>query len=252
MRLRPSAAQRVGVEIVGGYDPLVSRRMAVYTDRMAGLEPEFTDACVRCELIPLDRGWRGWWLDWLNVRYVVSRQDLLRRGFLPRKEFREETGPSVVVFENIEARSRVTLHRRWVTVSGPEEAVERMMASRQVPVLVVEGGPPPPAKVDVGTARLREHEGDRLVIDVTATSDAMLLVASTWAPGWRATVDGRAAQVLPANLALRAVPVPAGEHEVRLEYRAPGFRSGAAVSGASLVLLALGWLLASRRRGDEA
>jgi hypothetical protein len=251
MRLRPSAAQRHGVELVGGYDPLVSRRFALYTDRMAGLEPEFTDACVRCELIDVDPHWRRWWLDWLNVQYLVSRQDLLRRGFLRLKEFREEAGPPVGVFENLEVQPRATLHGTWVTVDGPEEAAERMMASGYDPVLVVEGGPPSSATSEAGSAWLREDEGDRIVIEVTAKSDAMLLVSATWAPGWRATVDDAPASVLPANVALRAVPVPVGEHEVRLEYRAPGFRSGVVVSVATLVLLALGWLLASRGRGDE-
>ena len=74
-----------------------------------------------------------------------------------------------------------------------------------------------------------------------------LVIPDTWSPGWRAGVNGKAATLCRANYAFRAVPVPAGESEVRMEYHAEGFAVGAAISGGSALLLTLGSLVARRK-----
>jgi hypothetical protein len=54
--------------------------------------------------------------------------------------------------------------------------------------------------------------------DVTSDGPALFVTRDSYAPGWRATVDGAATAVLRANGKHRAVAVPAGRHEVRLRY----------------------------------
>jgi hypothetical protein len=61
---------------------------------------------------------------------------------------------------------------------------------------------------------------------------------ASFARGWTAWVDGLPVPVLRANGKHRAVPVPAGAHEVRLRYRPPGLGAGLAVT----VVAALGGL----------
>jgi len=64
----------------------------------------------------------------------------------------------------------------------------------------------------------------------------------TFYPGWRATVDGQAAEIVRANYAFRAVALEAGAHQVVLRYRPRSLIAGTIVSGAALLagLLALG------------
>ncbi len=54
-------------------------------------------------------------------------------------------------------------------------------------------------------------------------------------PGWRATVDGVACDVLRANVAFRAVHVVGGHHVVELRYRPRGAWPGLAVSAVALL-----------------
>ena len=54
-------------------------------------------------------------------------------------------------------------------------------------------------------------------------------------PGWRATVDGRAAEIERANYAFRAIALEAGAHEVALSYRPRSLIAGTIVSGAALL-----------------
>jgi uncharacterized membrane protein YfhO len=71
-----------------------------------------------------------------------------------------------------------------------------------------------------------------------------------WASGWSVTVDGRPARELQADVVMRGVVVPAGEHEIVWSYRVPGLRAGLLLSALGLLELAAwsGALLARRRR----
>lgn len=66
--------------------------------------------------------------------------------------------------------------------------------------------------------------------------------------GWTATVDGQEAKIVQADYGLMAVCVPAGEHEIRFDYRPYGFRAACGISAAALILLVLLLLFAGRRR----
>ena len=57
-----------------------------------------------------------------------------------------------------------------------------------------------------------------------------LVLADLAYPGWRATVDGRSADVLTVDGLFRGVVVPAGAHEVELRYRPLSVRVGALLS----------------------
>jgi len=98
-----------------------------------------------------------------------------------------------------------------------------------------------------GTARVVEHTGASLRIEVEADGPALLVVAENRAPGWQASVDGGPAQpTLACDVTWQAVPVPAGRHEVRLDYEPPAFRHGLWVSLAAAALLAAMLLLPRR------
>lgn len=70
-----------------------------------------------------------------------------------------------------------------------------------------------------------------------SAQEAILVVTDAYYPGWKATIDGLPTQVWRANYALRAVVVPAGEHEVRYIYDPLSLRLGVGISTASISLL---------------
>jgi uncharacterized membrane protein YfhO len=78
---------------------------------------------------------------------------------------------------------------------------------------------------------------DIIVLKVRINQSGFLRVIESFDPGWRATVDGAAARVLPANDFALAVRLDSGTHEVRLQYHTPGVATGAAISLVSLLLL---------------
>ena len=90
-----------------------------------------------------------------------------------------------------------------------------------------------------------------IALDGQDTRTTYLLVAETWYPDWRATVDGREAATHRANYAQIGVELPAGAREVRLEFRSSASATGAIITWLSLLtaVAATAVPLLRRRRG---
>jgi uncharacterized membrane protein YfhO len=76
-------------------------------------------------------------------------------------------------------------------------------------------------------------------------------VLDNYYPEWRAAVDGEPAPVVRANLAFRAVPVPAGDHVVMMHFEPRALRAGVLVSVTlllGLTAIGAGSLVMERRR----
>ena len=97
-------------------------------------------------------------------------------------------------------------------------------------------------------ARIVRYEERLVEVETEADGDAMLVLLDANAPGWTATVTGAPAPVLTANVAFRAVPVPAGKHLVRFSYTPPAWRPALLLSAAGLAVLGL-WAALTVRRG---
>lgn len=92
---------------------------------------------------------------------------------------------------------------------------------------------------------------DRVTFRVRTETPAYLVVATTWYPGWHATLDGEPVPLYRANLAFQAVAVPAGGGDVTLRYTLNRWGLGAGLTAgallAAILLIALGSLRRSRR-----
>jgi hypothetical protein len=95
---------------------------------------------------------------------------------------------------------------------------------------------------------------DEVVLRTRAPAAAILVLADMAAPGWSVLVDDRPATLLTADLVLRAVAVPAGEHTVTFRYRDPSVRAGLTLSviGAILTLSFVAASFVPRRRARPA
>jgi hypothetical protein len=94
------------------------------------------------------------------------------------------------------------------------------------------------ARPGPAAVRVMELRGDRVRLDAELTEPGLVVLADAYDPGWRAWVDGRRSSVLIANVAFRAVAVPAGRHAIEMRYQPPSVALGLSLSAAGLVLLA--------------
>jgi hypothetical protein len=85
-----------------------------------------------------------------------------------------------------------------------------------------------------GTAAITDYGTNSVTI--TTDGGGVLVLSDQYYPGWRATIDGKNAQITRADTVFRAVCVPPGQHTVKFEYRPLSFYVG-------VILSAAGWAL---------
>lgn len=96
-----------------------------------------------------------------------------------------------------------------------------------------------------GQVEVLHYGPSEVELEVSVAAGGYLVLADTFYPGWRATVDGVSQPVLRANYAMRAVRLEPGVHRVRFLFRPWSVGLGAAISLAALV----GVAVFARRRG---
>jgi Bacterial membrane protein YfhO/Protein of unknown function (DUF6044) len=93
----------------------------------------------------------------------------------------------------------------------------------------------------------KDFTPDRQSIDVETPAATMVLVCQAYYHNWEASVDGMAAPLWRANYAFQAVEVPPGKHRILLQYKDQALRLGGAISLASVMICAVGWLMMRKR-----
>jgi len=224
-----------------------------------GISPLAPEFVIQLRLF-LHDGFRwGWYyplehldspvLDLLGARYIIAGpQAAARLNALPR--FRHITSlPGNELFENLTVMPRFFLVRDVRLVHSLAEA-HNLIAGGAIDLrrtavtedTAVGAGyirpavalPSAPDSVSVVS-----YQPDSLELSVAAAAPALLVASETEYPGWRTSIDGHAAPIHRVDIALRGVPVPAGSHRVRMEFRPVILPVSLGISLAALVLLGL-------------
>jgi hypothetical protein len=100
-----------------------------------------------------------------------------------------------------------------------------------------DGGCPDPGEPEAmpSDAILLNDEANRVTLEVNAPRYTWLVLADTDYPGWTATVDDKPVPIYRANLAFRAVQIPAGQHTVTFAYQARWLLPGAVITALALL-----------------
>jgi hypothetical protein len=143
---------------------------------------------------------------------------------------------------------RLQLVQQYQVISERDEILRTLDSPsfnpRERVILETEPNPAPQPSAEKGTVTLLDSSANQLTVEADLPHPAILLITDAYSNGWRARpLAGsvqRAYEVLPANYVLRAIPLTAGHHHIRIEYAPIGFRLGAWVSVVSL----LGFMMA--------
>jgi hypothetical protein len=98
------------------------------------------------------------------------------------------------------------------------------------------------------------YEPQRVELVANLERPGLVVLADTYYPGWRLTIDGAPATIYRTNRLMRGAAVKAGRHTLVYTYEPDSFRIGAGLSMAGLIaMLALvPWVRGGRRRGAAA
>jgi hypothetical protein len=209
-----------GIENVGGFEAIIPRHYVAFAQAAGG---RISPAGRTVQFTRVDSSL----LDFAGLRHVLLPPTLP----MPSRYRRVETFGSVALYENRAPLPRVSLIRE-VRIAKDEAEAEQMIRDPKFDprreTVVESDRPLPTGEGDVLWSGSRIH--------VKAAKPATLVVAETDYPGWEATVNGAPAPILRANVAFRAVEVPAGESVVEFRFRPPSARHGFLASIFFLVL----------------
>ncbi len=191
-------------------------------------------------------------LDLVATKYLVSaaETDAVIAGFTPAMP-RVRDG-AVRVYENPQALPRAFWVPRVEVMADGEQVLGTLASGnvdlRQVALvetpLAFTGGP---GDGLAGRVQFVTNDPEHLVLQVDAPERGFLFLSDQYFPGWRATVDGKAAEIVRANYAFRLVEVPRGASVVELRYSPASVWVGMAVSAITIAVVA--FVLWRTRRG---
>jgi len=150
----------------------------------------------------------------------------------------QEVFPSgAILFRDLEAQPRARMIFQGRRIEKPESG----LLHSDSPALVEgarlpeEGGSAPDVRiVEENRSPLTRH------YSVQGAKPGLLVTTEMWYPGWRASVDGRSAEVYPVDLVFRGVELGEGNHQVVFRYSPASVRWGSVLSALGVLLVFLG------------
>ncbi len=253
-----------GIESITGYDSVIPRRSLALCRIAAGESPDYVlanpDSGSVCPSYKL-RETRFDLLPRLGITHLLAPPEISgdpiwkeRSPQLPIETAYD--GPDGIIFRITSATPGPCVVHNAVIVESEADALRRFADSAfdHRTGVVLENDPALPKLEPTSAAPARPAQilkvtkgRNHWAARVKTEQPGWLVIPDTWSPGWRAHVSGTPAPVRRANYAFRAVAVPAGESEVRLDYHPEGFAAGAAISGGTALTFALGMFLVRRR-----
>ncbi len=235
---------------VQGYNAVKLARYDAYVRAMnGGEEQKYHGANV------LSEGPESPLFDLLNVRHVVvptiigaNAPESLRRvdqnlptvyrGYVAKVLENPEVFPRSWIVHS--ARQTEPAEALELLDSGEVDARETALLERPAPELAE------PENASEDRASITNYGADEIQLQTSTGAKGLLVLSEVYYPAWKAYVDGEPVPIRRADHLFRAVPVPAGEHDVELRYESSTLTAGIWIS--LLFSLALGVLLVLRLR----
>lgn len=230
----------LNIEIAEGYSSLQLRRYWSFVRALEAGSRHYNLSTFH-ELRPIV-------LDAMQIRWVISPRPL--KG-VRLSEIASDADSFLYEMRRPVPRAEVVSSWTVTDAQGSLQTVTRDAWRPSDPVMLeADPGIDPSADVE-GNALYESLEEGSARVTVSVDEPAMVMIRNAFHPGWRATVDGEQADVIPANYVDQAVAVPAGDHVIALTYVDPTIKTGLVISALTLLAL-LGVALYLRRSGRRA
>jgi hypothetical protein len=238
---RLMAESGAGEERISSQDPYSYVAMGAGALDLWGADPTVLGRYTR--FVALTQGWP---LDAILVtsgmRTLSPLLGMLRLRYLLRIDHERVT----LYPTHLKELPRALLVPRWKVVPTPEKVLDAMRDPAFDPeravLLESDPGLVPAESDERGWVSVRDVSTEVIEISADVPQPAILVITDNYSASWKATPlagsDGQTYRVMPANYLLRAIPLTAGHHHLRLEYRPAALTVGTWVTILSLLAYA--------------
>ena len=187
----------------------------------------------------------------LSVRWFLGARPPLTNGIEPQFVLRF-SGRDFSVWENLAALPHVWVVHRATLVHSAGEAAEAIAQEDFDPknqaILEVATPPLEAATGAEGQVDFQAHDGElEAVVDVSSTG--LMVFSEPFYPGWTATLDGKPAEILACDYALRALVATPGRHHISMTFRSKAVTQSLWIASIGALILVLS--LSSTRGGKS-
>ncbi|MGD0277405.1 MAG: hypothetical protein ABSB79_15360, partial [Syntrophales bacterium] len=226
----PNSAMSMGTKDIWGYDPIIPLRYARFMAATQGIDPEKAS------------------------QYIDFRQYHRLYGILRLRFIMNLQGNSIEIHECKDFMPHYTLIQQYQVFDNWHKILETMLKPSFDPrrTVILENNPdsfPVTAgNWHGGSIRLVKDTANDSIVEVDTKDPAILLATDSYSKGWHAvdlTNQNRHYSVLPADYTLMAIPLQAGNHLIRIEYKPLSFNISLWISVIALslyILISIHWL----------
>ena len=201
------------------------------------------EACQGDSLFPV--------LNMLNTKYVIMPlkdggklpvQNPWAQGngwFVDEIQYVPDADAEIAALHNTDLRHVAVVNEAFAEVLGREQALSNSPLKEEdagQEASPLRGGLEGSVAASV---ELTSYEANRLTYKVRSQKGGVVVLSEIFYPGWTCTIDGQPTEIARANYVLRAIKVPAGEHEVVMTFDPQTVHVTEAIAYASLAILAL-------------
>lgn len=221
---------------IGGYSPAKLQRYQDLIDfyissEMSSMTKDLNSAISTAKTVKDLEAALGSYpiLSMLNTKYVVID------GNNPPLEYGNRLGNAWFVSEAVTAKTADEEIAVLGTINPAEKAVLFDTDASSGSVSTFDAS---------GNIELTGYAPNHLKYRSSSDSEALAVFSEIYYPaGWSATIDGEPAEIRRANFALRALLLPAGDHEIQFDFHPKTYDTGRSISLASSIAIIVFLLL---------
>jgi len=221
-RFLPNYNMYYQISDVGAYSPLVMNdyykfmEMGGVDDSIWRLEPSLDSLSKDLNLLSL-----------LNVKYIITYEEINDK----RVEL-AYSDEKVNVYRNKGSLPRAFFLSDYKVISDGQEALEYLRSEdNPMDVVVLDKEPVmfrngSDEQYNNASVEIKDYSPNKVILNITASSNGILVLSDTFYPGWKAFVDLEETEIMKANTVMRAVIIPKGKHIVKFVYDPVPFNYG--------------------------
>jgi hypothetical protein len=179
-----------------------------------------------------------------NIKYVITGGRVNHPSLVLERTFGE-----TLVYRNKDFLPRAFIVHQAVVAASDSAALNIIRTPGFDPsatIVLAEGVPflwqSPAGQVPAGEewAKIETYSPGKVVVRAKAAGPGYLFFSENYLPYWKARVDGRPTDLVRCDVAMRAIPVEAGEHSIEMRYSSRWYAVGAALFIVSCLVVVAG------------
>lgn len=180
-----------------------------------------------------------------NITHIIGTKDFNAEGFTKVFETVEPVFDfsHLVIYKNENAVDRAYFTNNYTVADTVADVFSMLISTSFEPgnTVIIEKNIDLPKDTTKQNAEIEilTDEHQYLSIKLNAPKDGLLVVSDSYYPGWKALVDGKETEILPANINQRAVIIPKGEHTIEFIYTSMSLEKGRIISAVTLAIIVI-------------